>query len=585
MQRPLSLILLALVLLALPRPTVIEEAGAQLNYGGGSAPHVATNAALTAATIAAYPHGVWRDDFAADNGAPPLFYRPSGSNCTLNSGAGDNGGQVAANGVGCWLAAFPAPGIDIREFGAVATGTNDSGPAISAAMSVAGGATVLVPAGTFKCNSQISLAMPAGGFTIQGKGSALSTLYFPTTSGLALTMADGNRAPHIRDLTLLTGAVGTSTGITITQNSASFDTTEIADITNVTLKGNDGLTFTKYWSTGIVLNNVSYLNSYGLSIIGAAGATGISATANSTTPSYISNFTSANFENIGVGITLGNWVQGITVSQSNFGGSIGISVPSSVSTGQVQLTLLGNQWNDTAAAVDSEGPFADIMFHDNLVLAPSGGTGIIIGNATRVSIQNNHFVALDVGTGKAIDIKSTGGLGLGGIVSGNLINGFATGVNLQDSAANFTVTHNVNQGNTAFVTNVGTNNAIDGDTVTSSIASGSAISLTTGTSANVTSISVPPGNWLIRGNIRFLTGGTTVVTSIGSSISTVTNTFSTNQLQLPVGGVAGFAFALDAPTVYFNFTTTTTVYLVAISGFTTSTQSAYGSITAVRQLQ
>jgi hypothetical protein len=579
MQRSLGLILVALALLVLP---------GQVYFGGAGVSHVATNALLALASIAAYPTGVWRDDYAAGNGAPPLFYRPSSSNCTLNSGAGDNGSQVPAAGGGCWLAVFPPSGIDIREFGADSTGTEDSAPAISAAAIAAGAGAVVIPAGTFKGNSQISVAVPAGGFTLLGKGSGISTLNFPSTNAFLFTLGTGSRAPplHLRDFSLLTGGTGTSVGITVTQTIA-FGTNDNSDITNVTLRGDDGGQATHYWSTGIILNFASFFNFYGLDIIGPSRnlGTGISLTSNATIPGIVYNFTSANFQNLTTGILVAStWVQGITVAQSNFTNGVnGVSIPSG-GIGELQLALVGNQFGYlTNAAVDSEVAFGDVMFHDNLVIAPSGASGVIIGNATRVSIENNHFVALGAGTGKGVDIKSTGSSGNGGIISGNILNAFATGINLQAGASGFTVTRNVNQSSTTFVTNAGTRNIIDGETVSSTVLIGGEVTLSTGVAANVTSISVPAGNWLIRGDITFDTGGTTVVSSIGAAVSTVSATLASGML-FPSSGT-GFGAKLSTGALYFSFTSATTVYLVAYSGFTTSMQKAYGSITAVRQLQ
>jgi hypothetical protein len=576
--------LLVLLLLALPASARIVS-GPMTN----PAQYASDNATLAGFDTRLFPDGVWRSDYAAGNGAPPLFYKPSGSACSLNAGAGDNGSQVASTDGKCWLAVFPSSGLDIREFGADPTGASDSAAALSAAIAAAGANKVLVPEGTFKCNSQISANVPQSGLVLEGKGSAQTALYFPSTDGLALTLATGSRAPplHIRDFSLLTGGTGASVGITIAQ-SVAFGTNDNSDITNVTLKGNDGGSATRYWSTGIILNFVSFLNFHGVDVIGPSSnlGTGVSLTANAAIPGIVYNFTSANFQNLATGILVAStWVQGITVGQSNFtSGTNGISIPSGGSS-EIQLTLIGNQFGyQTNAAIDVEVAYADVMFHDNLVLAPSGGSGVIIGNATRVSVENNHFVALVSGTGTGINIKSTGGLSLGGIISGNLVNGFGTGINLQASASGFLVTGNLNQGNTTFVSNSGINNAVDGDTVSSTVAIDSAVALTSGVSKSVTSISVPPGNWLITGNVNFNTGASTVVSSIGASISTASNTMGSISSQFP-SSATGFASTLATGAAYFGFTTATTVYLVAVSGFTTSIQAAYGTITAVRQLQ
>jgi hypothetical protein len=52
MQRSLGLILVALALFLLP------------GHGGAGVSHFATNGLLALASIAAYPTGAWRDDYA-----------------------------------------------------------------------------------------------------------------------------------------------------------------------------------------------------------------------------------------------------------------------------------------------------------------------------------------------------------------------------------------------------------------------------------------------------------------------------------------------------------------------------------------
>lgn len=97
---------------------------------GTVAPHVPTEAALAAAATTQYPNGVWRDDYASGTGAMALFYVPSGSACSLNSGAGDGGSQVPSADSKCWLWRPPPSGVTPLEFGAVGNGSSvDTTPA------------------------------------------------------------------------------------------------------------------------------------------------------------------------------------------------------------------------------------------------------------------------------------------------------------------------------------------------------------------------------------------------------------------------------------------------------------------------
>lgn len=123
--------------------------------------------------------------------------------------------------------------------------------------------------------------------------------------------------------------------------------------------------------------------------------------------------------------------------------------------------------------------------------------------------------------------------------------------------------------------------------VTSTLASGSATSLTTATDKTITSISLPAGTWIIFGNVGVIAASGTLVTRIRGSISTVTNTHATS----PNGGSyaeSNMAYAASTTNVLpvgssvVSPGSTTTYYLIGSATFTVSTATGYGSITAVQ---
>jgi hypothetical protein len=122
-----------------------------------------------------------------------------------------------------------------------------------------------------------------------------------------------------------------------------------------------------------------------------------------------------------------------------------------------------------------------------------------------------------------------------------------------------------------------------GEFASSTRASGSSLALTTSTQTNVTSVSLTAGDWDVWGTVGFVTGGSTVVTASIGSVNTTSATLGT-----PTDGgyfnVAGNVPNTVAPTGVkrVSLASTTTVYLVAYSTFSTSTQSVYGSIFARR---
>ena len=125
---------------------------------------------------------------------------------------------------------------------------------------------------------------------------------------------------------------------------------------------------------------------------------------------------------------------------------------------------------------------------------------------------------------------------------------------------------------------------IVGEKITSAVASGSAVSLTTATAANVTSISLTAGNWAVSGNINF-SDATATSTGTSASINTTTATMASDGTEAYSGVQVTLVSEIDSvtlPVKVINVSTTTTVYLVGKSTFSAGSVSAFGSITATR---
>lgn len=139
-------------------------------------------------------------------------------------------------------------------------------------------------------------------------------------------------------------------------------------------------------------------------------------------------------------------------------------------------------------------------------------------------------------------------------------------------------------------------NAIAGDVgelITSTVASASAVSLTSTTAANVTSISLTAGDWDVDGVVDFNLAASTNVTVYNAAISLTSATLPTQPGGSGLGTdpitvinqaaqVPGGLVVVATPTVRVSLAATTTVYLVASSTFTVSTNAAYGTIRARR---
>lgn len=127
-----------------------------------------------------------------------------------------------------------------------------------------------------------------------------------------------------------------------------------------------------------------------------------------------------------------------------------------------------------------------------------------------------------------------------------------------------------------------------GEFASSNVLVGSAVALTTGTPANVTSLTLAAGDWEIHGNLVANPAGTSAIANFGGGFSTTSGALPT----APGSGGYAFTGAMAAgvtPAVgvtlgklRLNVSTSTTVYLVAQSSFTVSTNGAYGFMSARR---
>ena len=117
----------------------------------------------------------------------------------------------------------------------------------------------------------------------------------------------------------------------------------------------------------------------------------------------------------------------------------------------------------------------------------------------------------------------------------------------------------------------------------------SAVSLTTGTAANIVSITLTAGDWDVTGLTLFSPASTTVASQWFTGISTTSGAFQTvagalgNYTEfLLSAGQTNVGQQMIAPVTRVNVSTSTTVYLIGEASFNTSTMTGYGFIRARR---
>jgi hypothetical protein len=129
-----------------------------------------------------------------------------------------------------------------------------------------------------------------------------------------------------------------------------------------------------------------------------------------------------------------------------------------------------------------------------------------------------------------------------------------------------------------------------GEFISSTVASGAPVALTSTVSANVTSIILTAGDWDVSFSSYFLIAGTTSVANLNASISLTNATLDTVAGNYAVTSYAspGATFGglvnneLFAGVRRLSLAAPTTVFAVANAQFSTSTVSAWGILRARR---
>jgi hypothetical protein len=128
---------------------------------------------------------------------------------------------------------------------------------------------------------------------------------------------------------------------------------------------------------------------------------------------------------------------------------------------------------------------------------------------------------------------------------------------------------------------------------TATIASGAAVSETTATPVNVTSLSLEAGDWELSGVVdRTLTGTTATIYGAGISLTTATmpsqaggsglGTDAGISQSAAFGATVTGGYSTAIPPVSLSVTATTTIYLVAADTFSAGTVAVYGTLRAKR---
>jgi hypothetical protein len=227
----------------------------------------------------------------------------------------------------------------------------------------------------------------------------------------------------------------------------------------------------------------------------------------------------------------------------------------------------------------------------------NGGTGSTSASAARTALglgsmatQNANTVAITGGTGafttlSANTLNASGGTFGGVAISGSTI----TTTPISGASASFTtvsasglISPSSTIGIKATVTNDSAQAGSVGESATNST---SGTALTTGVTANATSVPLAAGNWMVQCSARFVPAASTVLATIFTSVSTTSATngaFGSSTQIVNSGFVNGQQQIINSPVVNIKLASAGTVYCPSYAGFTTSTLTVDGVITAWR---
>lgn len=118
-------------------------------------------------------------------------------------------------------------------------------------------------------------------------------------------------------------------------------------------------------------------------------------------------------------------------------------------------------------------------------------------------------------------------------------------------------------------------------TISSKVATGSAVSLTTATATSVTSISLTAGDWYVEGNVNINETSATVSASVAGINTSVAIPVDGTEVYSGIQSTTlSFIESITLPAKKISLTSTTTIYLVVKQTFSAGSAAAFGSISA-----
>jgi hypothetical protein len=342
----------------------------------------------------------------------------------------------------------------IQTYGGVGDGVTDNATPLSNALAALGstGGCVAFSAGRYLFNSAVTYNLPVGASSVSiiGSGAQSTVLYWPASNGLVFNYRTSVNAVRVTDLTLSTGSAGGYAAITATQIFllGAVPTTSFRDLQ---IRGDDGGGLTQYWSTGISIVGVSFVDFDRVTVFGSSSKAGDGVVLmgnTSVSPNYgiVYNFRGSNFMWTNVGIQYGSYIQGVTVNQCNFtNGQVGIQSIVGGAGSLTQLAIANSQFNTYgAAAIYTDRVVGQMMISNNLFFVQPNQNGLAFnhycyftftGNILQGSGSTHNNNGLVVGTNDCSNQGATiVGISFSGFTTAIWLLSSSSGVNVQSNA-------------------------------------------------------------------------------------------------------------------------------------------------------
>jgi hypothetical protein len=211
----------------------------------------------------------------------------------------------------------------------------------------------------------------------------------------------------------------------------------------------------------------------------------------------------------------------------------------------------------------------------------SGASGVTVSQAGNAQVQLNA-------TAQSVSIFNNSTAGNFGFFNNTSAHNTLLFSETTDNATFFgSITPSQTGGIVGTTTNNNANVGSVGEYVNSTITSGSPVSLTSATSANITSISLTAGDWDVWGQVVPVPAGGTTITQTRGAIATTSAAIGAygdvgSSLLSATQPIASASILTIVP-MRLSLSGTTTVFLVGQAIFTGSTCTAFGFISARRR--